>query len=290
MSAFSPDIPVIPRPSQEQLLARFVPAALRRSPPTAKVWPLWRQVVTGVVTAGLWPFWPLRQRIARTLELQGRQCELAADYLRSRIGADDARLLTDAARSVNARRGTSRVEAVLWWVGVVAFGVWAARQPSWVRAVWPLWHERVRSDVVGMAGQLALSAAYLLVIVRIDRQLLAMQRFALAFNAIFEDRVPAIEPPSLVWGVSPSAVVAGGVGAWLGPVWLLPMMMVWSAHSAAARGAAYAFRVRLADRLVRLSGTEPVVPTADVCGNPDCRHGLPHGAKFCPRCGRPAAA
>ena len=134
---------------------------------------------------------------------------------------------------------------------------------------------------------IALSLAYLATIVQINAQLVAMQQFAMAFNVVYEEKLKPIDEPPLVWGLRPVHVGVGLVLAWLGPLWLLPMMLGWAAHTTFARDAAYRFRVQLAERLVEISGVEPVVPTRDVCANPDCRHSMMADAHFCPRCGTP---
>lgn len=276
------------RPEPAELLGRFVPSALRRTPPTAKVWRLSRVAVLGFLTAGFWPCRALQVRLRQTLTLNAQQCGLAVQLLQKHWPADDVALVDEAAAGMNVSHAWLNASAVLMLAALALLVYWvadhhydlAAVQQWWLRAPLP-------RDGVAWASAGCLSAAYLLLIVQINRQLVAMQQFALAFNAAAADKAGPIEPPPLVWGLKPAHLVVGVAGAVIGLVWALPMMLAWAAFAAFVRDAAYGFRVRLADRLASVGGVDPVVSLADLCPNPDCRHSLPFDAVFCPRCGTP---
>ena len=131
--------------------------------------------------------------------------------------------------------------------------------------------------------------SYLLTIVQANQQLVAMQQYALAFNAVLSGRAQPIDGPPLVWGLRPLYVLAGVALAAFGLVWALPMTLAWAALADFSQNAARDFRVQLAERMTDLSGVDPVMPTSDLCANPDCRNALPIEAMYCPRCGRPVS-
>ena len=289
MSAFTPDVPPIPRPSDLERLGRFVPAALRRTPPVAKLWGLPRLVVTGLATAGFLPAFALHGRVRKVLMLHAQQCERAADLLAEVLPADDAAVVRDAALRVRQSQGWTWLARLIAAVSLGCAVAWLATTYE-SNAVARLWAYPISVDEpLLVTATLLLTLAYLLAVVPINRQLLRMQQFALAFNATAGERVGDVDPPPLVWGMKPGHLVVGGVLAVCGPVWALPMCVAWAAHGQFATRSALRFRVRLAERLQDLTGVDTVVPRQDLCPNPDCRGPLPATATFCPRCGAPTA-
>lgn len=289
MSTFTPTIPPIPRPEPAELLGRFVPSALRRTPPVAKIWRLGRIAVLGVFTAGIFPCRALQTRLRKTLMMHAQQCDLASQLLDHHLPADDAATLREAADGVAVSHAWLNGSALLMLTAVATAAVWITQQGgvNWdtLRA-WlflPLQH----ADALTLSSFGLLSVAYLILILQINRQVVAMQQFALAFNAVMEERVRPIDAPPLVWGLKFRHLLLGGAGVYFGLFWAMPMMLAWAAFADFVRDSAFRFRVQLADRLTTISGVESVIPLTDLCPNPDCRHSHFHDAQFCPRCGTP---
>jgi hypothetical protein len=285
VSVFAPDVPPIPKPDPAELLARFLPSALRRTPPVAKLW-RWPQLVfRGVLTAGFWPCRVLQVRLRQTLVMHAQQCDLSVRLLRVHLPADDVEPAADAARRTNVSFVPLNASCVAMLAAMGLFFYWMSTHGFTPEAARRWWlHAPAPGDAIAWASVALLSAAYLLLIVQINQQLVALQQFALAFNAGCGERMGEIDPPPLVWGLRPLYVGVGVVLAYLGLIWALPMMLTWAAFGSFANDAARGLRVQLADRLASLGG-EAVIPTGDLCPNPQCRNGLPHDAVFCPRCG-----
>ncbi|MDB5326077.1 MAG: hypothetical protein JWM57_1646 [Phycisphaerales bacterium] len=291
MSAFTPDIPPVPRPDQAELLGRFVPTALRRVPPVAKIWPIPRLVLMAVVTAGFYPCRALQVRLRQTLMMHAQQCELASQLLDKHLPADDALAVRDAAGEVRVGFGWLNVSAVMMLAALAMLAAWLWRADYSTDAVRHWWlGPPDRGDTLAIVSISLLGGAFLVLIAQINQQILAMQKFVLAFNAVADNRMRALDLPSLVFGLKPIHLILGLVGAWLGLFWFLPMMLAWAAFTAFVRDSAYQFRVQLADRLGTVSGVAPVIPLRELCPNPDCRFARPTDAQFCPRCGTPIPA
>lgn len=291
MSVFTPDIPPIPRPDPAGLLGRFVPSALRRVPPVAKIWPMPRLVLLAVATAGFYPCRALQVRLRQTVMMHAQQCELASQLLDSHLPADDAAITREAANEVRVGFGWLNLSSLLMLAALAMTVIWFA-QNQFSHAAIRDWLIRppLRGDMLAITSPSLLSAAFLVLIAQINYQIVAMQKFALAFNAVAGGRMRTIDVPQLVFGLKPVHLIFGGIGAYFGLVWALPLMLAWAAFTAFVRDSAYRFRVQLADRLGTISGVEPIIPLRDLCPSPDCRFSRPADAQFCPRCGTPIPA
>ena len=291
MSAFTPDIPPIPRPNPAELLGRFVPSALRRVPPVAKIWPMPRLVLMAVATAGFYPCRALQVRLRQTIMMHAQQCELASQLLDGHLPADDAAIAREASGDVRVGFGWLNLSSVLMLASLAMLAVWLARANYSIDAVRHWWlGPPDRGDTLAIAAISLLSGAFLVLIAQINQQLLAMQKFALAFNAVANNHMRPLDLPPLTFGLRPVHLILGAAGAWFGLFWFLPLMLAWAAFTSFVRDAAYRFRVQLADRLGMVSGVDPVIPLRDLCPNPDCRFSRPTDAQFCPRCGTPIPA
>ena len=261
-----------------------MPTALRRVPSVAKAWSVPKLVVFGTLTAGFYPCHSLHTRVRETLALHAQQIELAAGWFAGRLPTDDAAELTAWAAKVRAGAVLSLLGTVLLLTSLAC----AAMQLSAVDAIghvpWA-WLFVPRSPLSLTAVGL-LSLAYLLTIVRMNRQVVAMQQFVLAFNAVSEGQSSEISLPPMVWGGRLAYVAGGVLMAAVGMVWALPMMLAWAALREFSERSARGVRTALAERMTAASGVEPVVAPAALCTNPDCRLVSPPEAAYCPRCGR----
>ena len=286
MSVFAPEIPPLPSPPPAELLGRFVPAALRRTPPDARFWGLPRLLASGLLTAGYLPCFALQTRVYRVSMLQAQQCERAADLLALHVPPDEAAELRAAA-------GRVRVSVGWTWLARALAALALGFAVAWLgttfdsNALSRFWlYPTSGPDPLLITSALLQVVAYLLVFVPLNRQATAMQQFALAFNATAGEHVGPIDPPPLVWGLNWAWTSVGILVAVCGPVWVLPMLVAWAGFGQFVHRSAMRFRVQLAERLQDIGGVETVVPRADLCQNPDCRCSLPVQAQFCPRCGR----
>lgn len=284
MSAFSPDVLPPIAVDEPRTAARFLPTALRRVPSVAKPWSVPRLVVFGLLTAGFYPCHALQTRVRETLAMHAQQFDLAARWFGDRLSPDDAAELTMPAARLRPSKAGSIFGSLLLLASLIcaviqltAHGV--AGRSSWASLFVP------QSPLMLVSVGL-LSLSYLLTIVRMNRQIVAMQQFVLAFNAVRDDRTQPIDVPPMVWGARLPHVAAGVLMAAVGMVWALPMMLAWAALKDFSEHAVRGVRINLAERMAEASGVEPVVSPAALCTNPDCRLVSPAEAAYCPRCGR----
>ncbi|MGN6626396.1 MAG: hypothetical protein ACTHLN_07235 [Tepidisphaeraceae bacterium] len=290
MSGFNPHIPALPRATRDELLDRFAPTALRRPTPVAKPLNPFRLTLLAVATAGWMPALGLSSRMQRVSRMQERQLDLAVDMLSRWAGADDiAELRRTFARS--DQPGPAGTAARLCLLGSFILGMLYLSRHHWSHAVVAHWwlHSFPTSDPIMTLAFGLLIATYALQWVRINQDIMTMQRFALVFNALELPHVQPLRKPKLVFGLRPIYVVIGLAFAWFGLLWGLPLMLAWGAFVTYTTDRSYVFRVALADRLQQLSGVEPVIPTTDLCPDPACRSAHAIDAIYCPRCGRELA-
>jgi len=262
--------------------------ALRRTPPVARfVHPL-RLAILGIVTAGLWPCRMLAQRVYRVTAMQAYQLELAGQMLEPHVPAEDAALLRESFAKGRPTPLWSALVQSFWWASLAFAVLFLLNYHGSGFAIGRLLFHPLRyANPYAQVYLACLAASYLLLIVQMNRQIVAMQQLALAINGVFDDQPHLPSPPLVYAGHSPLTLTLGVVLAWFGMLWALPMAIAWSAFRAFVRSNAYGFRVALAERLVGLTGAAPVVATRDLCPNPQCRHLIPETAAFCPRCGTP---
>lgn len=292
MSAFSPEVPPIPQSSQADLLGRFVPTGFRRMPPVAKIWRLPRLVLLAVATAGFYPLRALQVRLRQTQMFHAQQCDLASQLFDQHLPADEAAIIRDAAKGVRVHFGVLNISAVLMLAALAMLVVWLGQRGFSQDAFAQWWlHGPPVGDWIALASGALLVSACMLLFVQINMQIVAMQKLALAINAIDSDDTAArndvrpIDLPPLVYGLKIPHLVLGFVGGCFGLYWAFPLMLAWAAFTSFVRDSAFRFRVQLAERLGGMSGVDPVIPLSELCPNPDCRLSLPLDAEFCPRCG-----
>lgn len=291
MSAFTPQLPPVSRLPPGELLGKFVPTALRRTPPVARfVHPI-RLSILGLLTAGVLPYWMLQTRVYRVQKMYAHQAELAGDLLVMHAAADEQKLLRESADKVDVSRWVGRLSRLVLIAAVVAAGMYLLQNHWTGHAVRRVWLQPLRYAVPELQAYVVLmTVAYLLLVIQMNRQIAAMQRLAIAVNGFFDTLPPIAPPPLVLVGRSPLTLLLGLTMAWIGLVWALPMAIAWSAFSQFVRHSAYEFRVDLSERLQAVSGVTPVIDTGDLCPNAKCRSAISQDAAFCPRCGTTLAA
>lgn len=286
---FSPPIPSHESPDRRLLLGRFVPAAVNRVPPVARVKGTLHVLFFGVLTAGIFPLFQLRKRLNETFLLQAQQLELAAELVVCHSDPQEALEMTRASGAVGKDTGFQTLTDILILGSLVAL-IGALNQSGWTirsythllfqspsdQPVWGLW----------WFGLVCMS--YLMLHARINRHISRLQDFALAFNTITHERVPPVYLPRPTWGLRVMTVIlSGSMIVLVGGLWVIPMFLAWGAFQTFVLDIDTRFRSDLSDRLQQLSGIIPVVRRPGVCQNPGCDQPLLPETRFCPRCGRP---
>jgi len=291
-ASFTTTLPPVDPPDRAELLGQLVPTAIRRPPKGARIPNPFRLTLIGLLTAGFVPAWWLVQRTGRLMSLQSQQMELSADLVESSrhgIDASDVAAVREAVKNVLPMRLLLRVAGAALVIAV-ASAVGSLAVHGWSRgALRDLWfHTPSRSDAWSLTSLIALSASYLIAIAAMNRHTVALQQFALAFNAALgpDRNGEPLEPPRLVWGLRPMHVILGVAMAALGLFWGLPMMLGWAAFRSVSFDTTQTFRIALADRLQAITGIAPITTVDDHCADPQCRAPLPFDARYCPRCGK----
>ena len=270
------------------MLGRYVPTALRRTPPVARLIHPIKLSILGILTAGLWPLHKLQKRVDRVLQMQAHQAELAGDLMALHAPADAKSLLAESTGRVRVASLPLGLSRLCFLAAICSIGwFWLAHHGPLTR----LWLHPLRyGDPVARAFVALIAAAYVLLIFQMNRQIIAMQKLAIAVNGVFELPPPMAAPQLVFVGRSPLTILLGVALAWLGLAWALPMAVAWSAFKQFVTVSASGFRAELSDRLQTMSGITPVVDSRDLCPNPKCRQLIHEGAAFCTRCGTPVAA
>ena len=291
MSTFNPELPAIQRLPRDDLLARFTPTALRRPSSVAKPLRPFRLAILGVLTAGWWPCRVLQIRMQRVSLMQARQLDLSADMLTRFAPAEDVQILRSAAARAEKRSWAAYLSAACLVVSIVCAAIFLSQHYWKHTAIVDFWlRPPLPGNGLAVASVVLLCVSYLLMWIRINQDVVAIQQFAQAVNAIAVKGMAPIRVPKFVWGVRPMYLIVGFVMAWFGLFWALPMSFAWAAFVTYANDTSHDFRVELAERLQTLSGVAPVIPTEDLCANPKCRGPLAFDAKYCPRCGTEVSA
>lgn len=274
-------------PPRPDLLGRFVPTAISRVPPSARLEGPIKLGVVGFLTAGFLPYLQLRTRLGNVLSLERQQLELGNELLAGHLAPDDLRPIEESTVRVAPSKPIGWI-ADLCFVGALGCAVAWLVQQGWTSDALRAWYlHPPPPDVPLAAGSLVLLIlAYVLQHVQINRHISNLQQYALAYNAVLEDRSPRVAPPSLVTGVRPIYLLVGAAMMYFGLLWALPMMLSWAAFRSFILRSDRLFRADLSTSLQAISGVAPVVEAAELCHNPLCRQPLPEDARFCPRCGR----
>ena len=286
-ATFAPTVPPIERAPRPEMLGKFVPTSIRRLPPVTRMHRPLQVALHGFISAGIFPLLQLRTRLNDYITLEQQQLELAAELTACHVDADDAKEVTDAAKNATASKSLKLI-GDLTMLGAIAAIIIFLQQHGWTIAAVKQFYFRPPNpaDPFAMAWLTLVSASYLLAIARINRHIVRLQQFTLAFNAATEGRCDPIGLPRLVWGVRPLHMIVAVPLMLLWAIWALPMLLAWGAYQSFAYSSDANFRADLSDRLTRLSGVPPVVDRAGMCSNPACGQPLSWEAKFCPRCGR----
>lgn len=286
---FSPPIPTREPPDRRFLLGRFVPAAVKRVPPVARVKGPMYVLFWGILTAGIVPLFQLRRRLNETFSLQAQQLELAAELVSCYSDPQETSEITRVSQALGKDTGFQTLTDILILGSLVAL-IGALNQSGWTMDSYThlLFQSPADQLIWGLWWFGLVCVSYLLLHARINRHIARLQDFALAFNAITHERVPQVYLPRPTWGLRIwSGVLSGFVILMVGGLWILPMILAWGAFQTFVQEMDTRFRSDLSERLERLSGITPVIRRAGVCQNPGCEQSLLPEARFCPRCGRP---
>lgn len=286
---FSPPIPTRAPADRALLLGRFVPAAVNRVPPVARVKGPLYVLFWGVLTAGILPLFQLRRRLNETFTLQAQQLELAGELVSCHLNPDDVSEITRAVEALGKDTALQTLTDILILGSMMAL-IGAFNLSGWSIDSYThlLFQSPADQNIAGMWWFGLVCMSYLLLHARINRHISRLQDFALAFNATTEGRVPAIRLPRSTWGFRVWPVfLSGFMILVVGGLWIIPMLLAWSAFQTFIREIDTRFRSDLSDRLEQISGVAPVIRRAGVCQNPGCDQPLLPEARFCPRCGRP---
>lgn len=269
------------------MLGRFVPTSLRRIPPVARVKRPLQVGLLGLFSAGIIPLLQLRTRLHEYTSLQRQQLELASELVACHVPVTAAHELDRATKMLHPSALLARLLDLTTLAAIVAVLV-ALQQGGWSRDAIKqfLFYPPTAISTAAQVWFGLITLSYILVHVRINRHLVQLQHFALAFNAATEGRTAPIAPVESVSGIRVGHMLVAIVLMLLWAIWALPMMLAWGAYHTFVYQTDARFRTELADRLVTLSGVTPVVDKAGLCDNPACAQPLPWGAAFCPRCGR----
>jgi len=218
--------------------------------------------------------------------LQSQQIDLATELLAAHE-VQDIGVVKAAAANVTEQRGLER----LMHLCVSSAMICAAASlftNGWTREAFAqlLLRPPLMNDIGAIACLAFVTAACLLSLLMMNRHTVALQQYALAFNAQQPETKSPIAPPGLVFGLKPLHVIVAFVMAWFGVLWGVPAMLAWGAFGQMAYGTTQQFRVALADRLQEISGIEPVAREGNTCTAPGCGAAIPMSAAFCSRCGR----
>lgn len=283
-STFDPIVPPIATAARPEMLGRFVPTAMRRYSPVAKVQRPVRILLLGLLSAGMVPLLQLRERWTRTTNLQAQQFDLSAELLACHIESPE---VTAAAKAIRPSKFLTFLSGVAVLTAIVA-AIAALTYYGWSLAGINKLYLQRPTDAFAWTWLISLSAGYLIVMWQINQHVAQQQDFALAYNATVEGKAPTIAAPPFVWGLLPVHLLIAGLMMYLWMLWGLPMMLAWAAFASFSQRSDPHFRIQIARSLEIVSGVEPVVGNADTCANLDCRGPMPETAMFCPRCGTPA--
>ena len=255
--------------------------------------------VQGVLTAGVWPALALPAQLRKAMRWREQIVERLIDWASVNLG-DDAALRVRAGAGSRLPHAASVASTCLALAGVAAAAWLAITLPSEVGRLWYI--DPFRSGGVATAAALPLGVFLLsigggFVLHWVAANLhLRQGRAVLTATREAMDLQPGKRPPAWEWGLRPVATILGGVLAWVGLTWALPMTIATKAHGRVIaahdrqllKGLAAAVRAGAARARPALDLPGPADRTEIGCPNPSCDALLPEDAAFCPRCGRSA--
>lgn len=274
-------------PPRPDLLGRFVPTAIARVPPSARLERPIKLAFMGLLSAGFLPYLQLRNRLRNVISLERQQLDLASELLAAHLPEQEIPPLTESVARVHASKPIGWLADLCFTGALGSAVVWLA-QHGWTSAALRTWYftPPQSDDRLGVAALVLLVLAYVLQHVQTNRHVSTLQQYALAYNAVLDGRAAKVSSPALVWGIRPLYLIVGAVMMYFGLLWSLPMMLSWAAFRSFITRSDRLFRADLSTSLQAVSGVAPVVESAELCHNPQCRQPLPEDARFCPRCGR----
>ena len=255
----------------------------------------------GVLTAGIWPALAMPTQLRKAIGRREQIAERLVDWASANVGDGEARDLQRA--SASRLPHTASVASTVFAVAALASAGWLLATSA--ASIGFLWYaDPFRAQAAAPEATLPLGV-YLASIglsfvlhwlaanlhLRQGRAILKTARDTLGLQ-------PAKLPPSWEWGIRPVATIVGGVLAWIGLTWALPMLVSAKAHGRIVaghdrqtfKGLAAAVRAAAAKGRPPVALPGPADRTEIGCPNPSCDALLSEDAAFCPRCGRPTVA
>ncbi len=272
--------------------------ALDTRPPHTLVPAAAGTALQGLLTAGLWPALALPKQLRQAMDRREQIAERLVDWTSVNVGDREAARLRGATAS-SLPRTLSVASTVLACAALASAGWLFVTVPSHVGFLW--YADPFRATGISTAALLPLGvflgaiglcfALHWLAAnlhLRQGRELLVVARDAFGVQ-------PGKRPPRWEWGLRPVATIVGGVLAWLGLTWALPMLVAAKAHGRVVvghdrqilKGLAAAVRVVAARERPPVAIPGPADRPELGCPNPSCDALLSEDAAFCPRCGRP---
>ena len=277
-----------PTPTPVTRLTEGVLAALDRPANPVLTLSTGRSVVTGVLTAGLWPAIELPRKWLDALRWQDAQGEHVADWAATNLGQVEA---ATAREAVGAPWSQWLARLALLLVGVAM----AVAVVGIVRGVpaWRFWFSDPRTGPLVRAYLTLLGSSYLATWLSVNVGLRRLNGLARVVGDVTADLGRFVtKGKRWEWGVRPVPVVGGLVLGFLGLPWALPMLLATTAQRRALEVSGRRVRQRMGGRLreaveQRRPAVESPSPVgrATPCVNAACSELLPHDARHCPRCG-----
>jgi hypothetical protein len=287
-------------PHAPDYLAGAVLQSLSRAPAERVAWGPLRSAILGAVTMGLAPLLILPRRFGQYAALESQQMWHLAEWLRLQTGRPEAEALRDQAYRLRASPLLTTVGPIAFVI--VAIGAIAAFYADAVpggRSPFQLAYNRSEQyRMLAMVFTAALAAGYLLChLAGVNEYIARMRRFVEAFNRLAAaERLTPVQAPRWQLGASGAAIVLGVLLAVVGAWWGLPMMLAAAAQHGYVNNSTYQLRRDMAQRVRDyMRRTRPHMAVAmpifvrHPCVHERCSASIPAGARFCPRCGTPAA-
>ena len=254
-------------------------------------------VVSGLLTAGLFPAIMLPRAWRRTMRWHQNILWHLAEWMTVNVGTEEGRRLhalaaAPVASLINRMATVTAIAAA--GVGVLAVMNGTPLLDIWVAVPWEASTGALASLFLAL-----MSGSFVLSWLSVNLHLGRLHRARLALDAMMP-HLPAaggMRVAEWEWGIRPVSLVLGVLMAMSGMIWALPMLIAATAQRRAVikhhrrLRAQMAHRVRdlLASRrpLVKLPG---VIDRVGICRNAGCDQHVAPDARFCPRCGTPQRA